>query len=101
MTPTPGDGSGYFLYGMQLNHLASAPTRTRLRNRATAGLIRMKFLISAPGQNRPKRARAHLLTNEVVAAAAARYAITGPGWMRHPAGRLILLVGLSALPGPR
>jgi hypothetical protein len=33
-----------------------------------------KFLISAPGHDRPKRARGYLLTDEVVAAAAARYA---------------------------
>ena len=33
-----------------------------------------KFLISAPGHDRPKRARGYLLTDEVVAAAAAHYA---------------------------
>jgi DNA segregation ATPase FtsK/SpoIIIE-like protein len=32
-----------------------------------------KFLVSAPGHDRPKRARAYLLTDEVVAAAAAHY----------------------------
>ena len=33
-----------------------------------------KFLVSAPGHDRPKRARAYLLTDEVVAATAAHYA---------------------------
>jgi FtsK/SpoIIIE family len=33
-----------------------------------------KFLLSAPGHDRPKRARAYLLTDEVVADTAARYA---------------------------
>ena len=33
-----------------------------------------KFLVSAPGHDRPKRARAYLLTDQVVAATAARYA---------------------------
>jgi hypothetical protein len=33
-----------------------------------------KFLISAPGHDRPKRARGYLLTDEVVAATAAHYA---------------------------
>jgi hypothetical protein len=33
-----------------------------------------KFLVSAPGHDRPKRARAYQLTDEVVAATAARYA---------------------------
>jgi DNA segregation ATPase FtsK/SpoIIIE, S-DNA-T family len=37
-----------------------------------------KFLISAPGHDRPKRARGYLLTDEVVAAAAARYANDRP-----------------------
>ena len=33
-----------------------------------------KFLVSAPGHDRPKRARAYLLTNQVVAETAAHYA---------------------------
>jgi hypothetical protein len=33
-----------------------------------------KFLISAPGHDRPKRARAYLLTDQVVAETAAHYA---------------------------
>ena len=33
-----------------------------------------KFLVSAPGHDSPKRARAYLLTNDVVAGTAARYA---------------------------
>jgi hypothetical protein len=33
-----------------------------------------KFLVSAPGHDRPKRARAYLLSDEVVAATAAHYA---------------------------
>ncbi len=37
-----------------------------------------KFLVSAPGHDRPKRARAYLLTDEVVADTAARYANNRP-----------------------
>ena len=37
-----------------------------------------KFLVSAPGHNRPKRARAYLLTNQVVTETAARYAAYRP-----------------------
>lgn len=37
-----------------------------------------KFLVSAPGHDRPKRARAYLLSDEVVAARAARYAPNRP-----------------------
>jgi hypothetical protein len=37
-----------------------------------------KFLISAPGHDRPKRARGYLLTDQVVAATAARYANDRP-----------------------
>ncbi len=37
-----------------------------------------KFLVSAPGHDRPKRARAYLLTDEVVAETAARYASHRP-----------------------
>jgi S-DNA-T family DNA segregation ATPase FtsK/SpoIIIE len=37
-----------------------------------------KFLISAPGHDRPKRARAYLLTDEVVADTAAYYAGNRP-----------------------
>ena len=37
-----------------------------------------KFLISAPGHDRPKRARAYLLTDQVVAGAAAHYASSRP-----------------------
>ena len=38
-----------------------------------------KFLVSAPGHDNPKRARAYLLTDEVVAATAAHYANSRPG----------------------
>ena len=38
-----------------------------------------KFLVSAPGHDTPKRARAYLLTNEVVAGTAAHYANSRPG----------------------
>ena len=37
-----------------------------------------KFLVSAPGHDRPKRARAYLLTDEVVADTAAHYASIRP-----------------------
>ena len=37
-----------------------------------------KFLVSAPGHDRPKRARAYLLTDQVVAESAARYAAYRP-----------------------
>ena len=37
-----------------------------------------KFLVSAPGYDRPKRARAYLLSDEVVAATAAHYAHNRP-----------------------
>ena len=37
-----------------------------------------KFLVSAPGHDRPKRARAYLLTDQVVAATAAHYANSRP-----------------------
>jgi len=37
-----------------------------------------KFLISAPGHDIPRRARAYLLTDETVAATAGRYAATRP-----------------------
>src|SRR5579859_6074702 len=37
-----------------------------------------KFLVSAPGHDRPKRARAYLLSDEVVAATAAHYAHNRP-----------------------
>jgi hypothetical protein len=37
-----------------------------------------KFLVSAPGHDKPKRARAYLLTDEVVAATAAHYAANRP-----------------------
>jgi hypothetical protein len=37
-----------------------------------------KFLVSAPGHDRPKRARAYLLSDEVVAATAANYAPNRP-----------------------
>ena len=37
-----------------------------------------KFLVSAPGHDRPKRARAYLLTDEVVTETAARYASHRP-----------------------
>ena len=37
-----------------------------------------KFLVSAPGHDTPKRARAYLLTNEVVAGTAAHYANSRP-----------------------
>ena len=37
-----------------------------------------KFLVSAPGHDRPKRARAYLLTDEVVAYTAAHYAGVRP-----------------------
>ena len=37
-----------------------------------------KFLVSAPGHDRPKRARAYLLTDQVVAETAARYASSRP-----------------------
>ena len=37
-----------------------------------------KFLVSAPGNDRPKRARAYLLTDEVVTETAARYASHRP-----------------------
>ncbi len=38
-----------------------------------------KFLISAPGHDRPKRARAYLLTDQVVTETAAHYAGYRPG----------------------
>ncbi len=38
-----------------------------------------KFLVSAPGHDTPKRARAYLLTDEVVAGTAAHYANSRPG----------------------
>ena len=37
-----------------------------------------KFLVSAPGHDKPKRARAYLLSNVVVAAAVAHYALYRP-----------------------
>ena len=37
-----------------------------------------KFLVSAPGHDRPKRARAYLLTDQVVTETAARYAAHRP-----------------------
>ena len=37
-----------------------------------------KFLVSAPGHDRPKRARAYLLSDQVVAATAARYSHNRP-----------------------
>ena len=39
-----------------------------------------KFLVSAPGHDRPKRARGYLLTDEVVTETAARYASHRPHW---------------------
>ena len=48
-----------------------------------------KFLVSAPGHDRPKRARAYLLTDEVVAETAARYADTAPDWMRSHGARSV------------
>ena len=54
-----------------------------------------KFLVSAPGHDRPKRARAYLLTDEVVAETAAHYAGTGPGWTRNPGARSIPRAGLA------
>ena len=38
-----------------------------------------KFLVSAPGHDQPKRARAYLLTDQVVTETAARYATSRPG----------------------
>ena len=37
-----------------------------------------KFLVSAPGHDKPKRARAYLLTDQVVAGTAAHYASSRP-----------------------
>jgi hypothetical protein len=57
-----------------------------------------KFLISAPGHDRPKRARAYLLSDDAVAATAAHYAhhrpparsrIPASGRFRPPAPRAI------------
>ena len=43
-----------------------------------------KFLISAPEHDTPRRARAYLVTDEAVAATAARHADRGPRWTRSP-----------------
>ena len=39
-----------------------------------------QFLVSAPGHDTPKRARAYLLTDQVVTETAARYATSRPAW---------------------
>ena len=46
-----------------------------------------KFLVSAPGHDRPKRARAYLLTDQVVTETAARYAAYRPPLDRRIAAR--------------
>ena len=43
-----------------------------------------KFLISSTEHDTPRRARAYLLTDDVVAATAACYAIQRPDWTRSP-----------------
>ena len=54
-----------------------------------------KFLVSAPGHQPPKRARAYLLTDQVVTDTAARYAGYRPGSRRHRTARSIPPVGLT------
>ena len=49
-----------------------------------------KFLVSAPGHDRPKRARAYLLTDQVVAETAAHYAgLSARCWTRNRGARSI------------
>jgi len=54
-----------------------------------------KFLVSAPGHDRPKRARAYLVTDEVVAYTAAHYSGVRRCWMRNPAARSITSAGVA------
>jgi S-DNA-T family DNA segregation ATPase FtsK/SpoIIIE len=56
-----------------------------------------KFLVSAPGHDRPKRARAYLLTDQVVTETAARYAGYRPEL--DAASRHAILASASACPG--
>jgi FtsK/SpoIIIE family len=56
-----------------------------------------KFLISAPGHDRPKRARAYLVTDEVVAETAARYADQRPELDAQ--SRRAILEAANARPG--
>ena len=53
-----------------------------------------KFLVSAPGHDRPKRARAYLLTDEVVTETAARYASHRPE-LDTESQRAILAAGIA------
>ena len=46
-----------------------------------------KFLVSSPEQDTPRRARAYLVTDDDVTAAAARYAPRPPAPRRHLTGR--------------
>ena len=56
-----------------------------------------KFLVSAPGHDRPKRARAYLLTNQVVTETATRYAGYRPEL--DATSRHAILAPASARPG--
>jgi len=55
-----------------------------------------KFLVSAPGHDRPKRARAYLLTDEVVTETAARHASHRPEL--DPESRRAILSAVNPLP---
>ena len=54
-----------------------------------------KFLVSAPGHDRPKRARAYLLTDEVVAIPPRIIPGFARSWMRNPGVRSITRAGLA------
>jgi hypothetical protein len=44
-----------------------------------------KFIISAPGHDSPRRARAYLLTDDLVSDTVSQHATRRPRWTRFPA----------------